>query len=215
MEPLTDGLLKMRSRLRDENEKIMRELQHDAAQRIDRDIHERLASYQELIDKKKSEISKITLQALHERLCQLSQSHDEYSSLRPIFISENYEIPSLLTAPPHKQEITSIATRLLQTLLVSLHSYQMTQLDEARQPFESLQEDLESSGQRHWEACLSEAKEEWAEMGVKRLAIEESYKDLAENEENTLVAYINDQVRDRALSVRAHPLPRPAVGSRV
>jgi hypothetical protein len=196
MEPLTDGLLRMRSRLRDENDKIMLELQHDAAQRVDREINEKLMSYNQFIDKKKNEIVRMTLQAVHEKVCDISRSSDEYASLRPILISENYEIPSLLTTPPHDQEITSIARELLQTLLTSLHSHHMQQLNEVGQPYESLEEDLEVSGQRNWEACMNEAKDEWSEMGVKRLAIEESYKDLVENEENTLMTYINDQVSD-------------------
>jgi hypothetical protein len=193
---LTEALMKMRSRLRDENERILLELQDDAAKRIQQDITEKLTIITKQITEQKQEILPLILQYLHQRIYHLAHSqNDKFANLHEIIgnLSDKFEIPPVLV--PYDQEITRIAKEFLQILFAAIKQHEMALFNETSNPyFTEKEEEIERLGQENWSSCMEMAKEEWSEMGSKRLAIEESYKDLFEHEENTMIKYIHDQL---------------------
>jgi hypothetical protein len=200
---LTEALMRMRSRLRDENERILLELQDDAAQRIQQEITEKLSMITNQMTQQKQEIIPLILQDLKQKLCHLVHSQDNiHANLQEMIgkISEEFDIPPVLV--PYDQEITRIAKEFLHIIFSAMKLHEMALSNETSHPyFSEKAEEVERLGQENWSHCMEIAKEEWSEMGSKKLAIEESYKDLLEHEENTMIKYIHDQVTPSSSSL--------------
>lgn len=260
---LTDALMRMRSRLRDENEKIILELQNDAARKIDLYIKDKLQIYQEDLKGKKESFIREIFQILEEKVSAFIHSSEIYSSLQQIIpkvskttasmdgnkiaevpthffpvtpfsshTSPSFPIPSThssLASPDTKNEqkndapdmaetheiydedLNRIAQEFLQTYQSFIQSHQMNILKEIEDTTigsgsdTNLYTDIELKGQLQWSNNMENAKNEWSEMGSKRLAIEESYKEILENEENTMIQYVNDQVCYSVSWMLLHP----------
>ena len=113
---LSAAYLNMRGRLREEHEKILQELQDGAAEKIDRELNQRLQSLQlQMENRKTAAISDVFLAFQHciADLCQ----RDEYSGIGSAILQDNEtlsELPSTYDTVRLK-ELNVAATRVLDT----------------------------------------------------------------------------------------------------
>lgn len=222
---LTEALMKMRSRLRDENERILLELQDDTTRRIEKEMKEKLQNLNNYFNEQKQILLSLLLQSLQQRLHHLTHSSDDedthqWKNLQEIICNiwiDEKMIPFPTILVPYEEEITRIAKELLHILLSVMRQHEDALFYEQRGDpssfIEDKEEEIEKIGQEDWSTCMEMAKEEWSEMGCKRLAIEERYKALLQHEEDTMIKYIHDQVAPILQTDHVCPSDLSTVGS--
>jgi hypothetical protein len=193
---LTSALFAMRSKLRNEHEKIMHELQNDAAEKIDRELKIRLDEIRRQMDEKKK---KAVADVIHSFCyCVMKNSSSEaYAGVGSALLGIKNELESIV--PPFDTVQEDLLNKASTAFLNICRDYFSSKEDEilvrADEPLMHVEIKTEQEGEEYWAANMARANAEWCEGGSYRRAAEESQIQLLEGEENTVLKYINDQVR--------------------
>lgn len=185
----------MRSKLRNEHEKIMHELQNDAAEKIDRELKKRIDEIKHQMDeRKKNAIVDVINSFCH---CVMKNSSAEvYAGVGSALLEIKNELKS--TVPPFDTVQEDILNKASIAFLNVCRDYFSSKEDEilarADEPLMHVELKTEEECEQFWAANMARANAEWSEGGSYRRAAEESQIEVLEGEENTVLKYINDQV---------------------